>query len=156
MQLIPGAHRHPRTSAFTERRVGTQRKQAGPRQLNAQAELAHRFDPRLDRRVARARIEDDLDLHLSAPAPRDAQQLVLRAQHAFRLVLLEHRHEVGELDLAASREKARHQHIALAGVAALGAEGAAGGDEEPAAATFVEDRGKEGRAVEVRPAEPVE
>jgi len=124
--------------------------------VQAQAELAQGADLRLEERVLRAGIEDDLQLHLAALAPGDAHQLVSAVRVRSRIDAGVHRHEVGEGQLAAEGEEAGAQDVGVAQVGALGAEGPPGSDREAAAAILVEDGSEHRRAVEPRPAEPVE
>ena len=156
MQLLAAAQLHSRAALWPERRVGQQGEHRATAGVDAKSELAEAADAGREPPIIRARIEHDRHLDLAPLAARDADELVPGLWLPQRIRSRERGHEVGDRELARSREKARLQYVGLAEVAALRAERASGGNAESTAPVLVEDGGKQGRAVEPRPAEPVE
>ena len=117
-----------------------------------QPELLEFLDPRDRAPVVRARVEGDLQLHFAALAVEAAHQLLLGMKTQPRA----HRHEVGQDQLAASGHEPGLEQVGPVEVSAPRLEGARRREREAAAAFVVEDGGEERRAVESRPAEPVD
>jgi hypothetical protein len=138
-----------------ERSVGAQGVQAVA-VLDPEAELAGGPDRNDPTRVVWAGLELDAQLDLAAHAFANAQDLVLGKQRGRLLLLGQHRHQIGEPYFAGTGRKRRDEDVRIVRVRSLRRERRVRRDQEMAAACAVEQRRQQRRAVEARPAQPVD
>jgi hypothetical protein len=106
--------------------------------------------------IIRPGVAHELNLHLTHQTLDGAQELILRPQLVPPVRLGAHGHQISEPHRTGGRPKRRFEDVGVGDVPPLGGERANRPHREAAALCPVQEGAEERRAVEPRPAEPVE